>query len=84
MLLVDWLAKTIDETTTSDFASRKKINDITHLIVAEYIAEGFVFDEIKNFSNEIPGVFIAEGGVVMAAPSEFDGLKESYFPDFGN
>lgn len=79
VLLVDWLAKTIDETTTSDFASRKKINDITHLIVAEYIAEGFVFDEIKNFSNEIPGVFIAEGGVVMAAPSEFDGLKESDF-----
>lgn len=80
-LLVDWLAKTIDETKTSDFASRKKINDITHLVIAEYIAEGFVFDEIKNFSNEIPGVFMAEGDVVLAAPSEFDGLKQSDFDD---
>jgi hypothetical protein len=83
-LLVDWLAKTIDETTTSNFASRKKINDITHLVIAEYIAEGFVFDEIKNFSNEIPGVYIAEGGVVLAAPSEFDGLKQSDFDDEEN
>lgn len=76
-LLVDWLAKTIDETKKSDFANRKKINDITHLVVAEYIAEGFVYDEIKNYSNEIPGVFIAEGGVVLHAPSEFDGLKKT-------
>lgn len=80
-LLVDWLAKTIDETTTSDFPNRKKINEITHLVIAEYIAEGFVFDEIKNFSNDIPKVIIAEGGFVMAAPSEFDGLKKSDFED---
>ena len=75
------MAKAIDETKTSDFANRKKINDITHLVVAEYIAEGFVYDEIKNYSNEIPGVFIAEGGVVLTAPSEFDGLKQSDFDD---
>lgn len=74
-LLVDWLAKTIDETTNNDHESRKKINDITHLVVAEYVAEGFVLDEIKKYATDIPGVAFAEGGCMMAAPEEYDSLK---------
>lgn len=76
-LLVDWLAETIDKTVTNDYDSRQKINEITHLIIAECVAEGFVLDEIKLFAMEIPEVAIAEGGVVMAAPLEFDTLKET-------
>ena len=76
-LLVDWLAETIDKTTKSDYDSRQKINEITHLVIAECVAEGFVFDEIKRFATDIPDVAIAEGGAVMAAPPEFDTLKES-------
>lgn len=78
-LLVDWLAVTIDKTTNNDYDSRKKINEITHLVIAEFIAEGFLLDEIKSFATEIPNVAIAVGGIVMAAPSEFDTLKESDF-----
>lgn len=76
-LLVDWLAETIDKTTKSDYDSRQKINETTHLVIAECVAEGFVFDEIKRFATDIPDVAIAEGGAVMAAPPEFDTLKES-------
>lgn len=78
-LLVDWLADTIDKTSINDYSSRKKINEITHLVIAEYVAEGFLLDEIKSFATEIPGVAIAVGGIVMAAPPEFDTLKESDF-----
>lgn len=76
-LLVDWLAKTIDETTVSYYDSRKKINDITHLIIAAYAAEGFAFDEIKRYAIDVPGVIIQEGGYVLAAPEEYETLKLS-------
>lgn len=76
-LLVDWLAKTIDETTVSNYDSRKKINDITHLVIAAYVAEGFAFDEIKRYATDVPGVAIQEGGCVLAAPEEFETLKLS-------
>ena len=79
-LLVDWLAETIDKTATNDYESRQKINEITHLVIAECVAEGFVFEEIKRFATDIPEVAIAEGGIVMAAPPEFDTLKESDYP----
>lgn len=78
-ILVDWLAKTIDKTTNNDYDGRQKINEITHLVIAEFVAEGFVFDEIKRFATDIPGVAMAQGGVVMAAPPEFDMLKEADF-----
>lgn len=78
--LVDWLAETIDKTANSNYDSRRKINDITHLVIAECVAEGFVFEEIKRFATDIPEVAIAEGGIVMAAPPEFDTLKESDYP----
>ncbi len=73
--LVDWLVETIDTTTVSTYESRKRINGITHLVVAEFVAEGFVLEELKKYSTDIPGVAIAVGGVVMAAPSEFFELK---------
>ena len=76
-LLVDWLAKTIDETSVSDYNSRKKINDITYLIIAAYAAEGYAYDEIKRYAWDIPGVFIQEGGYVLSAPSEYETLKQS-------
>lgn len=79
MLLVDWLAETIDNTAESNYESRKKINEITHLVIAEYIAEGFVPDEIKRYATDIPGVAIQEGGCVLAAPAEFDSLKVADF-----
>ena len=78
-LLVDWLAEAIDNTAESNYESRKKINEITHLVISEFIAEGFVPDEIKRYATDIPGVAIAEGGVVLAAPTEFDSLKATDF-----
>lgn len=78
-LLVDWLAETIDNIAESNYESRKKINEITHLVISEFIAEGFVPDEIKRYATDIPGVAIAEGGVVLAAPTEFDSLKATDF-----
>lgn len=78
--LVDWLAETIDKTANSNYDSRRKINNITHLVIAECVAEGFVFEEIKRFATDIPEVAIAEGGIVMAAPPEFNTLKESDYP----
>lgn len=78
-LLVDWLAETIDNIAESNYESRKKINEITHLVISEFIAEGFVPDEIKRYATDIPGVAIAEGGVVLVAPTEFDSLKAADF-----
>ena len=78
-LLVDWLAEAIDNTAESNYESRKKINEITHLVISEFIAEGFVPDEIKRYATDIPGVAIAEGGVVLVAPTEFDSLKAADF-----
>lgn len=78
-LLVDWLAEAIDNTAESNYESRKKINEITHLVISEFIAEGFVPDEIKRYATDIPGVVIAEGGVVLVAPTEFDSLKAADF-----
>ncbi len=75
--LVDLLAKTIDETKSNDFDSRKKINEITHLVIAAYVAEGFALDEIKRYATDVPGVAIQEGGCVIAAPTEFETLKQS-------
>lgn len=75
--LVDWLAKTIDETKNNDYDSRKKINEITHLVIAAYVAEGFALDEIKRYATDVPGVAIQEGGCVLAAPPEFETLKQS-------
>lgn len=77
--LVDWLAKFIDEAPESNFDSRKKINDITHLVIAEYVAEGFVLDEIKNYSTDVPGVLRVEDGDVIEAPEEFETIKKSDF-----
>lgn len=79
-LLVDWLAKTIDETSVSNYDSRKTINDITHLVIAAFSAGGFAFDEIKKYANEVPEVLIQEGGCVLAAPPEYETLKLSDFP----
>lgn len=78
-LLVDWLAKTIEESTQNVFENRKKINDITHLVIAEYVAAGFMLSEIKRYATDIPDVAIAQGGFVMAAPPEYETLKESDF-----
>lgn len=78
-LLVDWLAKTINESVKNDFGSRRKINEITHLVIAEFVAEGFVLEEIKGYATNIPNVAIAEGGIVVAAPEEYETLKESDF-----
>lgn len=78
--LVDWLAETIAKTANNDYDGRQKINEITHLVIAECEAEGFVLDEIKRFATDIPEVAIAEGSLVMAAPPEFDTLKESDYP----
>ena len=79
-LLVDWLAKTIDETTVSDYGSRKKINEITHLVIASFAAEGFAFDEIKRYATDVPNVIMQEGGVVLAAPTEYETLKLADYP----
>ena len=72
---MDWLVEIIDTTTESSYESRKRINEIAHLVIAEFVAEGFVLEELKKYSTDIPGVAIAVGGVVMAAPTEFLGLK---------
>ena len=78
-LLVDWLAKTIEESTQNVFENRKKINDVTHLVIAEYVAAGYMLNEIKRYATDIPDVAIAQDGVVMAAPPEYETLKESDF-----
>lgn len=77
MHLVDWLARIIDETTVSDYDSRKKIRGITHLVIAAFSAEGFAFDEIKSYATDVPGVAIQESGCVISAPTEFGTLKLS-------
>ena len=77
--LVDWLAEAIGLASNNNYENRKIINDITGLIIAEFTAEGFMLDEIKNYSTYVPDVAIAEGGSVISAPEEFDGLKESDF-----
>lgn len=78
-LLVDWLAYTIDEFSESNYETRKIVNGITHLVIAEYVAEGFSYDEIKRYATEIPDVVMSEFGKVIAAPSEYETLKESDF-----
>lgn len=77
ILLVDWLADTIDTTSNSNYENRQKINNITHLVIAEYIAEGFVLGEIKKYATEIPDVSLGVGGIIIGAPHEFRNLKEN-------
>ena len=76
-LLVDWLADSIDKISDSNYITRKKVNDITLLVIAEYVAEGFSFDEIKRYATYIPDVAMSEFGNVISAPSEYDTLKKS-------
>lgn len=76
-LLVDWLAETIDKTTDSNYISRNKINMITHLVIAEFVAEGFVLEEIKKYATEVPGVLKVEDGDVVEAPPVFYELKQT-------
>lgn len=78
-LLVDWLAETISTEKNNTFETRKAINFITHLIIAEYVSEGFVLEEIKKYATNIPDVLIAAGGEVVAAPSDYKGMRESDF-----
>lgn len=78
-LIVDWLAKSIEESTQNVFENRKKINDVTHLVIAEYVASGFILNEIKRYATDIPDVAIAQGGIVMAAPPEYESLMETDF-----
>ena len=78
-LLVDWLSETISTAKNNTFETRKAINFITHLIIAEYVSEGFVLEEIKKYATNIPDVAIAAGGEVLAAPSNYKGMKESDF-----
>lgn len=78
-LLVDWLAKTIDETANNDFESRQKINDVTHLVIAEYVATGFLLSEIRRYATDIPEVAFGSDGIVMAAPEKYETLKETDF-----
>lgn len=77
--LVDWLAKTIDECSQNNYENRTRINNITHLVIAEYEAAGFMFSEIKRYATDVPDVAIAQGGIVIAAPSEYENLKKSDF-----
>ena len=79
LLLVDWLAKTIEGSTQNVFENRKKISDVTHLVIAEYVAAGFMLNEIKRYATDIPGIAMAQGGVVMEAPPEYETLKETDF-----
>lgn len=76
-LLVDWLAETINNTTESNYDGRKKINVITHFIIAEYVAEGFVLGEIKKYATDVPGVLKVEDGEVVEAPPTFYELKQA-------
>lgn len=80
-LLVDWLSNQIDRTTDNNIKTRSLINDVTHLIIAEYVAEGFAYDEIIRYSTDIPDVLMSEYGKVIDAPEEFDTLKKS---DYSN
>lgn len=75
--LVDWLAKTINECHQNNYENRTRINYITHLVIAEYEAAGFMFSEIKRYATDIPDVAIAQGGIVITAPSEYETLKRS-------
>ena len=80
-LLVNWLANQIDETTDSNNKTRSLINGVTHLIIAEYVAEGFAYEEIKRYATDIPDVLMSEFGKVIDAPEVFDTLKKS---DYSN
>ena len=79
-LLLDWLAETVDNSSNNSYDSREKINEITHLIIADFVAKGYGINEIRRFSTDIPGVAITIGGIVESAPIEFEGIKQSDFP----
>ena len=75
-LLVDWLTSNIDEATESNYVTRKRINDITHLVIAEYIAEGFSYFEIKPYAKDIPDVTKKKNGDYI---KNVDDLKKYYY-----
>ncbi len=77
--LLEHLIDIIESTSSLDYAHKKDINKYTELIVAEFIASGFVAEDIKSLANDIKNIIRAEGGDILCAPDTYKGLNKDYY-----
>ena len=69
--LIDHLIKIISEANSIEYNIKKEINLYTGLIVAEFIASGFVINDIKSASHNIPDIIMDTHENVVAAPDSY-------------
>lgn len=58
--LLDYLASVIDDTTFLNYENKTVINRYTELIIAEFIAVGFVAEDLKGIINDFEAFGIAD------------------------
>ena len=73
--LVLWLSEYLNANTVITVESKQTVRRITNLILAEFEAAGYNFEDIKDIVTKIPDLAVAEGGKVVAAPDTFEGIK---------
>lgn len=77
--LLENLIKVIRDRAFLDYNTKKEINKYTQLIISEFIASGFIIDDIKSIQRDIPDIIIAEGGRIVYAPDSYRGIsKQDY------
>lgn len=77
--LLEQLVSTINDAQTLDYDTKKEINKYTELIISEFIANGFVIDDIKSIQYNIPGIIRDESGAVLRAINTYKGLIRENF-----
>lgn len=87
--LLEQLVSALIDAQTLGYDTKKEINKYTELIISEFIANGFVIEDIQSIDSiqdRILGIIRDESGAVLRAPSSCKGLngndfdtKESYY-----
>lgn len=73
--LVEHLTNIISTAKSLDYNTKKEINKYTDLIISEFIANGFIIDDIKSLQHDISDVIIDASGTVIAAPDKYKKLE---------
>lgn len=84
--LIDDLQHCLETSTELTLDTRKTIRQYTQLIVAEFVSKGYDVEDIRDCTENIPGVIQVIDGKVAIAPDEFLDIninqyssKEAYY-----
>lgn len=77
--LLENLIKVIKDGALLDYNTKKEINKYTELIISEFIASGFIIDDIKSIQRDIPDIIRISDGTVVSAPDSYQEIsKQNY------